>query len=156
MKVKKRFDVLLRFPEEKRNNIKVIENILVSTPGGARIPMAELAKVSLVEGPVQISRENIKRRIVVECNVKGRDIGGFVSEAQKIIGEKIKLPPGYYIIWGGAFENQQRAMKRLMIIVPLTIGLIFLLLFSSFISFTHKPLPLDFLFFRLHAIPIKF
>lgn len=136
----KRFDVVLRFPEEKRNHIEVIGNILVSSPTGARIPLSELAKLSLTEGPVQISRENSKRRIVVELNVEGRDIGGLVAESQKRIQQSVKLPEGYYITWGGAFENQQRAMRRLMIIVPLTIGLIFFLLFSTFNSFRYAGL----------------
>lgn len=130
----KRFSVLVRFPENKRDSIKAIENILVNSSGGFKIPLVQLATVNLVEGPVQVSRENSKRRIVVECNVKGRDIGSFVTESQAKLKEKLKLPAGYYITWGGAFENQQRAMKRLGIIVPITILLIFFLLFSSFNS----------------------
>ncbi len=130
----KRFDVLVRFPEENRNSIETIENILVNSPSGSKIPLSQLAKVNLVEGPVQISRENSKRRIVIECNVRGRDIGGFVAESQKKLREKVTLPAGYYLAWGGAFENQQRAMKRLMIIVPITIALIFFLLYLSFNS----------------------
>ncbi|MCB9757008.1 MAG: efflux RND transporter permease subunit [Candidatus Omnitrophica bacterium] len=130
----KRFDVLLRFPEDKRNSIETIGNVLVTSPGGSRIPMSQLAEVKLVEGPVQISRDDSKRRIVIECNVRGRDIGGFVAESQAKLKEKLKLPAGYYITWGGAFENQQRAMKRLMIIVPITIALIFFLLYLTFNS----------------------
>jgi len=130
----KRFAVLLRFPEDKRNSIETIGNILVDSSGGVKIPLVQLAAISLVEGPVQVSRENSKRRIVVECNVRGRDIGGFVSECQEKLEKNLKLPSGYYITWGGAFENQQRAMKRLMVIVPVTIALIFLLLFSTFNS----------------------
>ena len=130
----KRFAVLLRFPEDKRNSIETIGNILVDSSGGVKIPLAQLATISLVEGPVQVSRENSKRRIVVECNVRGRDIGSFVAECQEKLEKNLKLPSGYYITWGGAFENQQRAMKRLMVIVPVTIALIFLLLFSTFNS----------------------
>lgn len=130
----KRFSVLVRFPEDKRDSIKAIENILVSSSKGFKIPLAQLATINLVEGPVQISRENSKRRVVIECNVKGRDIGSFVKESQAKIKEKLTMPAGYYITWGGAFENQQRAMKRLGIIVPITILLIFFLLFSSFNS----------------------
>ncbi|MCB9772637.1 MAG: efflux RND transporter permease subunit [Candidatus Omnitrophica bacterium] len=130
----KRFDVLLRFPEDKRNSIETIGNILVNAPKGAKVPMSQLADVKLVEGPVQISRDDSKRRIVIECNVRGRDIGGFVAESQTKLKEKLKLPAGYYITWGGAFENQQRAMKRLMIIVPITIALIFFLLYLTFSS----------------------
>ncbi len=130
----RRFDVLLRFPEDKRNSIETIGNILVNAPNGAKVPLSQLADVKLVEGPVQISRDDSKRRIVVECNVRGRDIGGFVAESQAKLKEKLKLPAGYYITWGGAFENQQRAMKRLMIIVPITVALIFFLLYLTFNS----------------------
>lgn len=131
----RRVDVLVRFPEEKRKSAATIGNILINTPAGLSVPLEQLAQISLQEGPVQISRENIKRRIVVECNVDGRDIGSFVAEAQAKINEKVQLPSGYFVTWGGAFENQQRAMQRLMIIVPAAIGLIFLLLFSAFDSF---------------------
>ncbi len=130
----KRFSVMVRFPQDKRDSIKAIENILVNSSKGFKIPLVQLATIKLVEGPVQISRENSKRRIVIECNVKGRDIGSFVTESQAKLKEKLNLPSGYYITWGGAFENQQRAMKRLGIIVPITILLIFFLLFSSFNS----------------------
>jgi cobalt-zinc-cadmium resistance protein CzcA len=98
------------------------------------LPLGQLAKVYVTEGPAQISREMGQRRIVVECNVTGRDLGGFVAEAQRKIDAVVKLPPGYYITWGGQFENQQRAMKRFAIVVPVTIAAIFLLLFSSFNS----------------------
>ncbi len=130
----KRFAVLVRFPEEKRNSIETIGNILVNAPNGAKVPLSQLSDVRLVEGPVQISRDDSKRRIVIECNVRGRDIGGFVAESQMKLKEKLKLPAGYYITWGGAFENQQRAMKRLMVIVPITIALIFFLLYLTFNS----------------------
>lgn len=136
----RRFAVLLRFPEDKRNTVETIENIFVKAANGANIPLASLAKVSISEGPVQVSRENSKRRIVVECNVEKRDIGSFVAEAQGKIGKEVQLPAGYYITWGGAFENQQRAMKRMYIIVPLTIVLIFFLLFSTFNSLRYAAL----------------
>jgi cobalt-zinc-cadmium resistance protein CzcA len=130
----KRFAVALRFPEDKRSSVDVIGNILINAATGAKIPLAQLTDIKLVEGPVQISRENGKRRIIVECNVRGRDIGSFVAESQKQLSAQLNLPSGYYTTWGGAFENQQRAARRLMIIVPITIGLIFFLLFSSFNS----------------------
>ncbi|MBI3803548.1 MAG: efflux RND transporter permease subunit [Nitrospirae bacterium] len=136
----RRFDLILRLPEEKRNSLEAMSNILISSPSGARIPLSELAKLSLTEGPVQITRENSKRRIVVELNVEGRDIGSLVAEAQQNIRTQVKLPEGYYITWGGAFENQQRATKRLSIIVPLTIGLIFFLLYMTFNSFRYAGL----------------
>jgi len=136
----KRFSVLLRFPEGKRNSVEAIGNIFVNASNGANIPLSMLARVYMSEGPVQISRENSKRRIVIESNVEGRDIGGFVKEAEEVIAREVKLPSGYYIAWGGAFENQQRAMKRLSIIVPLTIALIFFLLFSAFNSLKYAAL----------------
>lgn len=136
----KRFAAVVRFPENRRNSVETIGNILVRAPGGADVPLAQLAGITVLDGPVQISRDNGKRRIVVECNVVGRDIGGFVDEAQKKIRSAIKLPPGYYLNWGGAFENQQRAMKRLMLIVPVTIVLIYFLLFIAFNSFRHAAL----------------
>ncbi len=136
----RRFAVLLRFPEDKRNSVEAIGNIFVKSASGANISLSALAKVSISEGPVQVSRENSKRRIFIECNVEGRDIGGFVAEAQKLIAEKTKLPSGYYITWGGAFENQQRAMNRLSIVVPLTIALIFFLLFTTFNSMRYAGL----------------
>jgi len=136
----KKFQVVVRFPEEKRSGIEAVDNILVRSSKGADIPLAQLAKISVIEGPVQIGRENARRRIIVECNVEGRDIGGFVEEAQEKIQNGVKLPPGYYLTWGGAFENQQRAMKRLMLVVPLTIGLIFFLLYMTFNSLRYAGL----------------
>ncbi len=129
----KRFNLFLRFPENKRNDEKTIGNILVSAPNGQRIPLEQLAKIKINEAPNQISRENAMRRIVIECNVRGRDIGSFVAEAQKKIQPIEKsLPSGYFIDWGGQFENQQRAMKALSIVVPIVIFLIFILLFITF------------------------
>lgn len=136
----KKFQVVLRFPEERRNSVETIGNILVRGANGVGVPLAQLANISVSEGPVQISRENSKRRIVIECNVEGRDIGGFVAEAKEKMEKGIKLPAGYYLTWGGAFENQQRAMKRLMLIVPLTIALIFFLLFITFNSLRYAAL----------------
>jgi len=130
----KYFDVLVRFPEEHRDSIETLENVLVDSPLGYKIPLSSLAAVRVVEGPVQISREYGKRRIGIECNISGRDIGGFVAEAKRKIQAQVRLSPGYYLTWGGQFENQQRAMKRLMIIVPMTIGIIFFLLFVTFNS----------------------
>jgi cobalt-zinc-cadmium resistance protein CzcA len=130
----KRFDLIVRYPQERRYDISSVKNILINAPGGVRVPLSQLANITMEEGPVQISREHSQRRIAVECNLLGRDIGGFVSEAKRKIENAVDLPPGYYITWGGQFELQQRANKRLAIIVPLTILIIFLLLFSSFNS----------------------
>ena len=128
------FGLAVRFPEYARNDVEPIRNILIATPNGALIPLGQLAHVYVSEGPAQISREMAQRRIVIECNVTDRDIGSFVKEAQQQIDAAVKLPPGYLMTWGGQFENQQRAMKRFSIVVPITIAAIFLLLFSSFNS----------------------
>lgn len=136
----RRFSLTVRFPESSRNSPEAIGNILVSAPAGARIPLAQLANIAFLEGPPQVSRENVKRRIVVGLNVVGRDIGSFVTEAQARLDKEMSLPTGYYTAWGGAFENMQRAMKRLAIIVPLTILLIFFLLFSTFNSVRYAAL----------------
>src|SRR4030095_13902434 len=128
------FGLAVRFPESARNDVQPIREILIPSPGGALIPLGQLAKVDVTEGPAQISREMAQRRIVIECNVTDRDIGGFVAEAKQKIENAVKLPTGYLMTWGGQFENQQRAMKRFAIVVPITIAAIFLLLFSSFNS----------------------
>jgi cobalt-zinc-cadmium resistance protein CzcA len=128
------FGLAVRFPEGARNDVEPIKEILIPSPRGALIPLGQLAKVYVTEGPAQISREMGQRRIVIECNVTDRDIGSFVAEAQRKIDAAVKLPPGYIITWGGQFENQQRAMKRFAIVVPITIAAIFLMLFSSFNS----------------------
>ena len=135
-----RFDLLVRFTEEARNNVEEIKNILISAPGGVRVPLTQLADISVEEGPAQISRENGHRRIVVECNVRNRDIGSFVAEAQKKIQEKVDTPAGYYLDWGGQFENMQRARNRLAIVIPISMGLIFVLLYMSFRSFKNAAL----------------
>ncbi len=126
------FDLQLRYPEERRNSPEAIGAILVRTPGGARVPLGQIAEITMVEGPSQISRESGQRRIGVECNISGRDLGGFVAEARRAIGRDVPLPAGYFLDCGGQFENQQRAMRRLAIILPATIGLILFLLFLTF------------------------
>jgi heavy metal efflux system protein len=128
------FGLAVRFPENARNDVDPIQNILIATPSGALIPLGQVAKVYITEGPSQISREMAQRRIIVSANVAGRDLGGFVQEAKQKIDKQVKLPTGYFITWGGQFENQQRAMKRFAIVVPITIASIFLLLFGSFNS----------------------
>ncbi|MGC9055695.1 MAG: efflux RND transporter permease subunit [Candidatus Saccharicenans sp.] len=131
----KAYDVVVKYPEDKRNSIESLKEILVDTPQGYRLPLSELASIEQVEGPSQISREAGFRRIGIEVNISGRDLGRFVDEARQKIAQQVSLPSGYRLEWGGQFENQQRAIKRLMIIVPLTIGLIFFLLFITFDSF---------------------
>lgn len=129
-----RFNLVVRLAETKTTDVDTIKGLLVTAPNGARIPLSQLADVALVEGPAQISREDTRRRIAVELNVRGRDIGSFVEEAQAAIRDEVKLPPGYYITWGGQFENLQRATSRLLIVVPLALFLIFILLFTTFNS----------------------
>jgi cobalt-zinc-cadmium resistance protein CzcA len=128
----KYYDISVRLPEENRNSVETIGDILIPTSNDSRIPLAQIASISMSEGPVQISREDGLRRIGIELNISGRDIGSFVAEAKQIIKAKADLPSGYYITWGGQFENQQRAMARLMIIGPVAIGIIILLLFVVF------------------------
>jgi len=126
------FDLQLRYPEEKRDSLETVGAILIRTPGGAWLPLAELADISFVEGPNQISREGGMRRIGIECNISGRDLGGFVAEARREIARAVRLPAGYFLEWGGQFESQKRAMQRLAVILPLTIGLVLLLLYLTF------------------------
>ncbi|MGE5363612.1 MAG: efflux RND transporter permease subunit [Bacteroidota bacterium] len=128
------FDITVRFPEQYRNSVDVIGGLLVSTPNGYNVPLKELADISISDGPMQVSREDGLRRIGVELNIKGRDIGSFVEDAKTAIRKQVKLPAGYYTVWGGQFENQQRAMNRLMIIAPLAILLIVVLLYVTFRS----------------------
>lgn len=127
-----RFPIMVRFPDDRRIDVESIAALWVTAPDGARIPLRELADIHIAEGPAQISREQASRRIVVEANVIGRDLVGAVEEAQAAVTELVPLPPGYYVTWGGQFENQQHAMARLALVVPLVIGLIFLLLFLTF------------------------
>jgi heavy metal efflux system protein len=128
-----RFAALVRFPERYRDDIDALKRILVPSPDGASVPLGSLAAIQEVEAPAQISRENGMRRVVVECNIRGRDMGSFVEEARKKLAElAASLPAGYFVRYGGQFENQERAMRRLSVVAPISIGLIFLLLFSAF------------------------
>ncbi|MFQ5628252.1 MAG: efflux RND transporter permease subunit [bacterium] len=129
-----RYDIFVRLQKPFRKDIEALKNLLISAPNGSRIPLSQLAEVTSVIGPKQISREANQRRLVIQLNVRGRDMGGFVEEARQLVNEKVELPPGYFVTWGGQFENQERAMRRLSIIVPLTIALIFLMLFLTFNS----------------------
>jgi cobalt-zinc-cadmium resistance protein CzcA len=128
------FDISVRFPEGKRNSLDAIKNLMITTKTGINVPLEQLAEVKMIEGPVQISRQDGVRRIGIEMNITGRDIGSFVAEARQKIKDRVRLPAGYYLTWGGQFENQQRAMKKLMIIGPVAIGLILLLLYVTFRS----------------------
>jgi cobalt-zinc-cadmium resistance protein CzcA len=136
----RRFSAVVRLPEAFRNNVEAIRHLLVTSPNGAQVALESLANIHLIDGPSQISRESGKRRIVVGVNVKDRDLGGFVAELQQAVEKKVKLPEGYYLEWGGQFQNMERAMGHLMIIVPVTIGAIFFLLFILFNSVRYATL----------------
>jgi cobalt-zinc-cadmium resistance protein CzcA len=131
----RRFPLVLKFPEAVRRDKKSISNILVNAPGGERVPLGSICRIEEIEGPAEISHENGSRLIVVEGNVRGRDIGSFVEEARKLFDEKrVTLPPGYRPEFGGQFENLERARTRLLIVVPVSLFLIFVLLFTTFNS----------------------
>ncbi len=132
-----RFDIVLHLPEDYREDLASIRDLLLSAPGGEQVRLGQVARVEVKRGPEVISRENGQRRIIVQANVRGRDLGGFVSDTQRLIATRLELPPGYSIAWGGQFENQQRAMSRLMIVVPLSVLIIFGLLFATFDSVRH-------------------
>jgi heavy metal efflux system protein len=130
----KRFDLVVRLDNQERKNLEDIQNLLIPTPNGNQIPLSQLANVSIKNGPNQIQREDAKRRIVVGFNVNGRDVQSIVSELQTKVDKQLKFPTGYYVTYGGAFENLQKAKTRLMIAVPVSLLLIFILLFFAFNS----------------------
>ena len=130
----RRVQAIVRLPEADRSSIEAIKQTMVSAPSGPRVPLMDLADIRVLEGPAQINREQGKRRIVVAINVANRDLGGYVAELEKTVNSRVPLPPGYFIEWGGQFQNMQRALHHLMIIIPITIGAIFFLLFLLFHS----------------------
>lgn len=130
----RRFGIVVRYPAENRNSIQAIRNTTLKTRDGTLVPLSAVARIELVDSPPTISREFGKRRVVVGANVSGRDLGGFVQEVQRRVDAELRLPEGYYLSWGGQFENMERAMATLTIIVPLTIVAIFFLLFMLFNS----------------------
>ena len=130
----RRFEGNVRLLEQFRDNGEAIRRLLLPTPSGAQVSLESLADIRLIEGPAQVSREMAKRRLVVGINVRDRDLGGFVAELQQVIGARIDLPDGYYLVYGGQFQNMERALGHLAIIVPVTIAGIFFLLFLLFRS----------------------
>ena len=128
----RRFDILVRLAPEFRKTKNDIANILVETPDGTHIPLQQVTDIREIVGPRQITRQNSQRFITIQSNVIDRDIGSFVEEAQKAIEENVTLPPGYLVTWGGQFRLQQEANKRLAVVIPVTLIIIFILLFSSF------------------------
>jgi heavy metal efflux system protein len=127
----RRFPLVVRLPDRQRTDPDALANTLIQTATGSVLPLNRVAQVVETEGPATINREWGKRRITVQCNVRGRDVGSFVAEAQKKIAGQVKLPTGYSIEWGGQFENMERANQRLRFIVPMALGLIFVLLYFS-------------------------
>jgi heavy metal efflux system protein len=128
----RRFPVVLRFPESMRTDAAAIGQLLLTAPAGERVPVSTVARVSEVQGAEAITHESAQRRLVVQTNVRGRDIGSFVAEAQREVAAGVDVPAGYHITWGGQFENQQRATARLMVVIPLSLAIIFLLLLVTF------------------------
>ncbi|NQT03451.1 MAG: efflux RND transporter permease subunit [Planctomycetes bacterium] len=128
----RRFGIHVRYQESYRSDPKVIEDLLVTAENGTLIPLKQVAQIKEVIGPIQINREDNQRRWVIQGNVRGRDLGSVIADIKKRIAGNIKLPPGYYVEYGGQFENQQRAMTRLTIIVPIVITLVFLILCLTF------------------------
>ncbi|MCL4482209.1 MAG: CusA/CzcA family heavy metal efflux RND transporter [Bacteroidetes bacterium] len=131
----KRFDIVLRLKKSARGNVESLKNLYVPLPNGSKVPLKEMADISFENGPNQISRDDTHRRIVIGVNVRNRDIQSLVNEIKLKLDRKIKLPPGYYITYGGQFENLQRATKRLGIVIPVALALIFIILFISLKSF---------------------
>lgn len=136
----RRFSAAVRYPENFRSSAEEIGDILLTSANGSRVKLRDLARIEVKDGPVQISRELAKRRIVVGVNVRDRDLGGFVAELQKNLDKELKLPDGYYLEFGGQFQNMQRALSHLALIVPVTIGAIFFLLFLLFNSVRYAAL----------------
>ena len=128
----KRYALQVRFAPSAREDVNGLKDLKVRSPSGQLIPLDQLARIVVEEGPAQVSRENIQRRLSVEANVRGRDLKGFIDDAQATIAREVKLPAGYWIAWGGQFENLKRATERLAVVVPITMFLIFVLLYTTF------------------------
>jgi cobalt-zinc-cadmium resistance protein CzcA len=136
----RRFDVVVRFPDEVRGDPERLGHLLLTAKGGEKLPLASVAQIRIVEGPEAVNHESGQRRLVVQTNVRGRDVGGFVAEAQRRVASSVQVPPGYFLEWGGQFENQQRATRRLMVVIPASLAIIFLLLFVTFGHFRQAAL----------------
>lgn len=130
----KRFDLVVRVQSDQRQNLNDVQNLFITTPAGNQIPLNQIAEVREIDGPNQIQRENAHRRIIVGFNVRNRDVQSIVNELQQKVEKKIKLPSGYYIVYGGTFENLNAAKSRLAIVVPVALFMIFLMLYFTFRS----------------------
>ena len=131
---RRRFQIVVRLPESYRRDRDALGSILLAAPAGEQVPLGRVAEIRRSSGPEVVHREDSQRRMVVQCNVRGRDMGSFVAEAQGRIQRAVDLPTGYYLTWGGQFENQQRAMQRLMLVLPAVLLVIFMLLYLTFRS----------------------
>jgi len=134
IKGNERYDIYVRLAETHRNSVEAIRSLILQAPNGAWVKLGDVAQVAIESGPPQIRRDDVQRRVVIQSNVEGRDMGGLVAELRERIDSEIDLPAGYTVVFGGQFENQQRAQAKLMIVVPLSLGLIFLLLYFAFHS----------------------
>jgi heavy metal efflux system protein len=130
----KRYSVALRLPEKYRTSVDAMRGIMLRAPGGEQVALEQVAQLSVRRGPGIVSREGGQRRIVVMSNVRTRDLGSFVAEVRSKIDREVAMPPGYFVEYGGQFENQQRATRRLALIVPVAVGLVFVLLYLTFRS----------------------
>ena len=136
----RRFDIAVRLDDAVRTNVEALRRIPLRTATGAIVPLSEVATIEVGEGYSFVRREQLQRYAVIQMDVRGRDIDGFVRDANAAIAQKVKLPPGYWVEWGGAFENQQRALAKLAVIVPVTIFFIFVLLYTAFNSIKYAAL----------------
>ncbi len=129
-----RYDINVRFQRQARDSVEAIGGLMLQAPDGAWVRLRDLATIAVEQAPPMIKRDDVQRRVVIQCNVDGRDMGGFVAELDRRIHDELSLPPGYAVVYGGQFENQQRAQQRLMIVVPVSLIMIFLLLYFAFHS----------------------
>ena len=136
----KRFDIAVRLDDATRDSVESLRRIPLRTATGALVPLSEVADINVAEGYSFVRREQLQRYAVIQMDVRGRDVDGFVQDAEAAIKQQVKLPPGYWIEWGGAFENQQRALAKLALIVPVTIFFIFVLLYTAFNSVKYAAL----------------
>jgi Cu(I)/Ag(I) efflux system membrane protein CusA/SilA len=126
-----RYPVNVRYPEELRDNVEAMKRVLVPTPGGAQVPLGQLADISIHKGPASIKSENSRRTVWVYVDLRGIDVGTYVKRAQESVRKNVKLPPGYSLVWSGQFEYMQRAEKRMMVVIPLTLFIVFLIIFLN-------------------------
>lgn len=130
----RRFGISVRLPNSYRNNIDTLGELVLMAPNGERVQLKQVATLRTVRGPEMVNRESARRRVAVQASVRGRDLGSFVADAQRKVAQQMKIPAGYTLTWGGQFENQRRANQRLMIVLPVSIAVIFSLLYATFKS----------------------